>query len=365
MTERSLHWDGASVGDAQALTVNAADGIGWRLANTDYESPFVDRALRMILNGTGNRGVLKGWANELAVAGVATPVTVDTGGAVVYGMPYENTVSVNVAVTTPTTDVRQDYVVLRRDWDAQTIRITLIQGVEGGDVPALTQSPAPDGSGIYDIPLATLSTTTGGVITVTDAREWCTFGTVPQDDSLATAHFTNESADLTSRATRAKRIFLGGGDMEPNSNSGRFSYSDAAQTTYGVTGPSWGSAVVSEEGWQIVNVKGLLANFIVPVDYATGGLTIYGWLESDSAGTGGASIYAMAQYYSAGGTVNYQGRSSTSIIASAQGEIARESILTFPAVTAGDIVLLAIYEYAASGTGRLWLGLEAEYTGYL
>ena len=153
MAQKSFHWNGASIGDADALTVNAADGIGFRLANTDYESPFVDVGLRMLFNGDENRGVLSNWLNELAVAGVATPITVATGGAVVYGMPYENTAIVNVAVPNPVTDTRQDTIVLRRDWAAQTIRITRIAGVEGGSAPAITQSPAPSGTGIYDIPL--------------------------------------------------------------------------------------------------------------------------------------------------------------------------------------------------------------------
>ncbi|NIV37525.1 MAG: hypothetical protein GWN58_51340, partial [Anaerolineae bacterium] len=54
MTQRSFHWNAASLGDADTLTVNAADGIGFRLANEDYESPFVDVGLRMLFNGDGN-----------------------------------------------------------------------------------------------------------------------------------------------------------------------------------------------------------------------------------------------------------------------------------------------------------------------
>jgi hypothetical protein len=365
MTQKSLHWDGASIGDADTLTVNAADGIGWRLANVDYESPFVDIALRMVLNGTGNRGVLKGWANELACAGVVTPVTVATGGAIVYGMPYENTAIVNVVVPTPTNDTRYDYIVLRRDWTAQTIRITRIAGVEGGGIPALVQSPAPSGTGIYDVPLATLAIDIAGAITVTDAREWCTFSTVPLDDGLVTANFTNESADWTARQTRTKRFFLGGGDLEPNVVSGRFSYSAASYIGYGAGAPTWGSTLVTEEGWILTTTWGAQFTFKMPADFAGGDVIVYGWVENDTAGTGGCSLRTAAQVYEAGGGVSYVTYTNATFIGTVQGEVIRAAAKTLTGLTGDELILMATYMYATTGTGRLLLGFEVEYTGYL
>jgi len=283
MTQKSLHWDGASLGDADALTVNAADGIGWRLGNTDYESPFVDLALRMILNGTGNRGVLKNWANELAVAGVATPVTVATGGAIVYGMPYENTlVPVNVAVPTPTNDTRYDYIVLRRDWTAQTVRVTRIAGVEGGGIPALTQSPAPSGTGIYDVPLATLSIDIAGVITVTDAREFCLFGTVPGPDSIGTTQITNSTADWADRETRTCRYFIGGGDLRPTTAAGQFTPSTGTTITW--TGASTWDGGATTQGWQLTGSRyeGVYGSLSLPPNYAGGDITSYVWWAANA-----------------------------------------------------------------------------------
>jgi len=366
MTQKSLHWDGASLGDADTLTVNAADGIGWRLGNTDYESPFVDLALRMILNGTGNRGVLKGWANELACAGVATPVTVATGGAIVYGMPYENTlIPVNVVVPTPTNDTRYDYIVLRRDWTAQTIRITRIVGVEGGGIPALTQSPAPSGTGVYDVPLATLSIDIAGAITVTDAREWIEMTTIPQDDIFTTAYLTNESADWTARATRTKRLFLGGGDLQPNAVSGRFSYAAASFISYGAGAPTWGSTLVTEEGWILGTTWGAHASFKLPADFAGGDVVVYGWVENDTAGAGGCSLRTAAQVYEVGGGVSYVTYTSATLNGTVQGEVIRGAIKTLTGLTGDELVLLATYMYASSGTGRLLQAFEIEYTGYL
>jgi len=279
MTQRSFHWNAARLGDADALTVNAADGIGFRLANVDYESPFVDRGLRMLFNGDENRGVLSNWLNELAVAGIATPVTVATGGAVVYGMPYENTAVVNVAVPAPTTDTRQDRIVLRRDWAAQTIRITRIAGVEGGSIPAMTQSPAPAGTGIYDIPLATLSTTTGGAITVTDAREYCLYNTAIGDDALGTTHLQNNSVDFNKRATRTCRFFLGGGDLEPAIIGDRFYYTDVASVL--ISGLSAWNGAANYEGWEMTGgpiYEGVIGAIHVPFqNWAYGDITSYVW----------------------------------------------------------------------------------------
>jgi len=369
MTQKSLHWDGASLGDADTLTVNAADGIGWRLGNEDYESPFVDLALRMILNGTGNRGVLKGWANELVVAGVATPVTVATGGAIVYGMPYENTlVPVNVVVPTPTNDTRYDYIVLRRDWAAQTVRVTRIVGVEGGGIPALTQSPAPSGSGIYDVPLATVAIDIAGAITVTDAREWCTFSTAPIDDGLATANFTNESVDWAARQTRTKRVFIGGGAWEPT--SGLFNYTATSWLTL-VTGSTWGSAAATEEGWQAAGLPdyGWIGAFKLPPDYAGGDVTAYVWWMDDC---GAALTYywytAWQARGPAGNGITYSGaRTSTYINATyATGEVYRAAAQPISGVAATDLIHYACQYYNTAGIEAvLFLGLELEYTGYL
>ena len=81
-------------------------------------------------------------------------------------MPYFNTASVSVTIPTPASSTRVDYIVLRANWTAQTVRITRVAGTEGAGAPSLTQSAGTT----WDIPLATVSITTGGVITVTDAR---------------------------------------------------------------------------------------------------------------------------------------------------------------------------------------------------
>lgn len=154
MAEKSLFWP----------TDGTGDGTG-----TGYTSSELFEMFRSLFTRTANLGgVAPDYQNELAVVGTSSPVTVDTGAAVVYGSPYKNTISENVAIPTPASSTRVDYIVLRTDWTAQTVRITRIAGTEGAGTPALTQTAGTT----WDIPLATVSITTGGVITVTDAREW-------------------------------------------------------------------------------------------------------------------------------------------------------------------------------------------------
>jgi hypothetical protein len=382
MTQRSFHWDGASIGDAEDLTVNAADGIGWRLANEDYQSPFVDIGLRMLYNGDENRGVLYGWLNELAVTGVATPVQVDTGGAIVYGMPYRNTAAVNVAVPAPTYDTRQDMIVLRRDWGAQTIRITRIEGVEGSGVPAITQSPAPSGTGVYDIPLASLSVTTGGVITVTDLREFTTFSTAFLDDAFGTTHFVNDTVGMSPRSTRTKSFFLGGGDLEPAVAGGYF-YTSAYSTNQNDVSPPWGTGAANEAGWRTSGVpdrSGVYATFRLPDDYVGGALAPYIWWVAN-ANMASPTFYfyhrwhAFKTGYSADFNSSYQYVYMNTAVN--QHEVYRTAIGN-PFQTSwygwgptggfdlDTVVHMWLYYYNSAGTEDVnILGVEFEYTGYL
>jgi len=359
MTEKSFFWNGTSLGDAQYAP--------YHLGNADYESPFVDLFLRAILNGDENRGVFKNWENELEVTGAASPVSVDTGGAVVYGMPYENTAAVNVVVSTPTTDTRYDRIVLRRDWTAQTIRITLLSGVEGGSIPAMTQSPAPDGSGIYDVPLATLEVTTAPVITITDDREFCQFATVP--DSLVTAQFVAESADLASRETRTKRRFIGAPGQQPEGTDAEFGYSASAYLTSGWPQYcTWNNAGLSEEGWiqAAGDGKGALDTlFKVPADYAGGTINVYLWWMYGAASLG--AIRSTWQIYQVDGSVVYPGtyNTVTCTAAAALAEmLGRTQLLSITGAAAGDLVNYFIVGNGAS-VDALTLGIEFTYTGYL
>lgn len=151
MAEKSIFWTTGATGDGA----------------TSYTQSEVIRWMRQLwLGDNTDEGVMKNYLNELSASGAVSPVAVNTGAAVVYGFPYWNTSSVNVAIPTPAGSTRIDLIVLRADWTAQTTRITRIAGTEGAGPPALTQT---DGV-LWDVPLWQASITTGGAITLTDTR---------------------------------------------------------------------------------------------------------------------------------------------------------------------------------------------------
>lgn len=162
MTEISLPWAGQSVGDAGPYSDDDWSDV-WRKL-------FVqDRAVQ---------GIIRDYLDELAVSGVTSPVDVETGAAIVDGKFYENDAAATIAVPTPSVSTRVDLIVLEKDFAAQTVRITREAGTEGAGAPSIVQT---DGT-TWQIPLAQASITTGGVITVTDAR---TFVYSPLSDVYA------------------------------------------------------------------------------------------------------------------------------------------------------------------------------------
>lgn len=112
-------------------------------------------------DGVANEG------NKLAVTGTASPLAVNTGHGVVDGLFYENSASVNLNVSTPSVGLTGGHVILRADYSAQTVRLVAVRNTDGvSAIPSLTQTSETT----YEIRLATFTITTGGVITLTDAR---------------------------------------------------------------------------------------------------------------------------------------------------------------------------------------------------
>lgn len=156
MSQFSKPWGGTSTGDAGPYTDQVWRDI-WRILFQTDDTV---------------EGVIRNYLNELEVSGTSSPLNIATGAALVEGGVFCTDGAVSLDVDTPVSDTRQDYVVLQMDWVAQTIRIALHEGVEGGSLPSLTQVA----DTTWEIPLASISITTGGVITVTDVR---TFAATP------------------------------------------------------------------------------------------------------------------------------------------------------------------------------------------
>jgi len=152
MAEISLPWSGTVTGDAGPYS----------------DDNWSDMYRKLFTNDRTDEGVLKNYANQLEITGATSPISVNTGAAFVDGKFYENDAAASVVVPSPTVSTRIDRIVLRKGWVAQTVRITRIEGIEGGGAPALTQN---DGT-TWDIPLYLVTITTGGAITLTDQREY-------------------------------------------------------------------------------------------------------------------------------------------------------------------------------------------------
>lgn len=157
MTERSLFWDGEVLGDCGPYT---------QLHLHDY-------FFRSIMDGTANRGVIRGWRDQLEVTGTSSPISIASGGGVVYGMLYDSDSATSLNISTPASGLsRKDRIVLRRDWSVQTVRVARVAGTAAAfpSVPALTQTALV----IWEIPLATVLVEDDGTITITDGRQFCT-----------------------------------------------------------------------------------------------------------------------------------------------------------------------------------------------
>lgn len=228
MTESSVLWTNNATGD----------GI-----TGGYTQAQLVEMYRALFTKTANRGgVSPEYLNELAVSGTSSPVAVATGAAIVYGFFYVNDASLNVTVPTPSVSTRIDRIVLRASWAAQTVRIARVAGTEGGAAPALTQTP----STTWEIPLATVSITTGGVIAVTDAREWLDVtgdGMVTvaklasdavetakiKDANVTTAKIASDAVDDTKVGDRVPQFYRRqGGDASTWNTAGTTTYTPGA-----------------------------------------------------------------------------------------------------------------------------------------
>ncbi len=149
MAEVSRPWSGAVTGDSGPYS----------------DDQWTDVWKTLLGPVVATQGVFQDQLNVFALGGLAaSPVTIDTGRALVNGIWYESNTSVNVAIPTPAVNPRVDRIVLRADWAAQTVRITRIAGAEGAapTPPALVQN---DGV-TWDLPLWQVHITVAPVLTI-------------------------------------------------------------------------------------------------------------------------------------------------------------------------------------------------------
>lgn len=146
MTESSRPWAGIVTGDSGPYS-----DAEW----SDTWASFFGPTL-------ANQGVFRNQLNELNLSGVATPISVNSGRAIVDGTWYESTAAETFAIGTPAT-ARIDIVVLRKTFASQIVRLAVLTGTPGASPspPALTQDGVTWETAIWKIHI-----TSGGVITI-------------------------------------------------------------------------------------------------------------------------------------------------------------------------------------------------------
>ncbi len=157
MAEKSMFWTTGATGDG-ANEYTQQETINWM------------RAL-FVADITQHGVFTYGGALEVTAGSGARELDIADGAALVAGFFYTNSAAVTKTLTHPTIGTTGWRLVLRADWTAQTVRITLLQSSDGvSAIPTVTQS---DGT-VWDIPLAHGTITTGDVFTIEDDREFVT-----------------------------------------------------------------------------------------------------------------------------------------------------------------------------------------------
>lgn len=161
MTQKSWPWSTvAALGDGAA---ELSEGLSREFLAVYFgvQNPAVE-------------GVSKGVGGELAVTGTASPLSVASGSGICYGLYINDAAQNTPAIATPAVGTTGGRVVLQTNWagtggaslEART-RIAVIMSADGNPaIPALTQVFGTT----WEVSLATFQITTGGAITVTDAR---------------------------------------------------------------------------------------------------------------------------------------------------------------------------------------------------
>ena len=323
MAQLSFPWPGDSgaggTGDCGPYSANA----------------FSDWLEKLFTSSSVDESVIPNIGNELAVTGSATPLSVNTGAAIVNGKHYNNSAAVSLAISTPVGATRVDRVILRADYAAQTVRLVLLAGAEGGSAPALTQT---DGT-TWEASLAQASITTGGVVTVTDERVFLHFNT-----DIETAMIEDSAVTAAKIANRTRAFMV---------HATCYNSTDAA-----VIGASNGSGSVIMPDNKTCYANG---SFFVPTDYVSG-MTIKPVLLA--AGNGDLYASAQAAITAIAGTVpEHTDVANLAANAMTSGILSTPLTITASSVAAGDVV--GCYFTRVGTNAADTIGAEVEFYGFL
>jgi hypothetical protein len=326
MAQLSFPWPGDSgaggTGDCGPYTADAFSN--W------YEKLFC--------SDSTNECVIPNIGNELAVTGTATPLSVNTGSALVNGKFYNNSAATTLAIATPVAATRIDRVILRADYTAQTVRLVLLPGAEGGAAPSLTQT---DGT-TWEVSLAQASITTGGVVTCTSERVFLHF-----NSDIETAMVEAGAITAAGIANRT-RTFIVPGLVYNGSDS-----------AFGIAGA---------DGQQMIDNKNVTAYgvFYMPSDYVSG-MTVSALVHGAASG----DCYCSAQLRAGALTEDFGVHNSdifsTAVQVLVAGKLTAVAAIAVTQATAGDAVYVQFFrdgDAAEDTVGNIvyFIGFQVTYT---
>lgn len=128
---------------------------------------------------TASEGVLWGRGNNLNATIGGGLFTLQSGYAIDAGFFYWNTASFNISIPATTANTRRDLIVLRVDYNANTVRAERLVGVEGAAAPIPTRN-----SSIWEIPLWEVVVPLSGSSSLVDRRAFARFATVVDSNML-------------------------------------------------------------------------------------------------------------------------------------------------------------------------------------
>lgn len=303
MAERSRFWDGSVTGDAVSIT----------------DDELMDRFFRAVLNGTGNQGVLPGWLNELEVTDVGgLNASVNTGGAILYGLFYENDAAATVALPNNSTV----WVVVRRDWATPQARLT--------QVAALIQNPGVT----YDIPLAQVTTLAGVITLITDGRDYCEFSTLLRENSVSTIKIQDDAVTPAKLENRTRWVVRSAGMLEPDVGSAA-TWATLSTWPLEPFSDAWGYAdAASNSAWM---------TFRVPDDFVAPTMSIYLWTRNYAAAVSGDVVWAFSSWDAQPSAVLANQTGSATVAVAAGYNLVYRVLLGTMTLAAGDLVHVEVW----------------------
>jgi hypothetical protein len=335
MAERSLFWNTDDTGDGSSS--------GFSL---ERWQEFLRKLFQQ--GDEANTGPLIGIGGELLVSGTSTPLNVASGAAMVYGGFYENLDDLEVVITTPAANAG-GHIVLEVDWTAETIRAVAVQSASGvTDIPALEQNAGTK----WQIRLATYQVTSGGAITVTDARVFCTFSSEITSEMLR--DLTIATADIADLAVTTAKI----NDLAVTEGKiGALAVTEGKIGALAVTSGKLGalSVIAGKIANGAVDTAARLANAIVTSDKLAANSVIAGKIATGGVSASGQLADGIVTSGKLGASAVIAGKIATGGV-SAAGQLA-DGIVTFGKLGTGAVIAGKIATGGVSATAQIADGI--------